>query len=353
MELPSALRQAVDSALTGSSPGELARAAESLSARYRAEVRDGRMHLAEELAAKAYLAVRMPATFAAVRSAMQWVGEARPEWAPVSLLDVGSGPGTAIWAAESRWGSLREITAVESSGAIRRLGEFLGGARPLEDPERSRGAGALGIVRDTGPNAVGPSAPGGRAPPTWLDLDVTAGLPGVAQHDLVTAAYVLNELSAEQQLALVDRLWALTADTLLLVEPGTSAGWQRILAVRSRLIAAGAHLIAPCPHAHACPLVAPDWCHFSRRVARTRIHQLVKGAELAWEDEKYLYLAVSRLPLARAAGSRVLMPPRPASGRVALKLCTPVGTAERRLVTKREGEIFKRARRVEWGGSLA
>jgi len=33
----------------------------------------------------------------------------------------------------------------------------LGGARP---------PGALGIVRDSGQNAVGPSAPGGRAPPT-------------------------------------------------------------------------------------------------------------------------------------------------------------------------------------------
>jgi ribosomal protein RSM22 (predicted rRNA methylase) len=326
MELPIALRQAVDLALTGHSPGELARAADALSARYRAEVRDGKLHLADPLAAKAYLAVRLPATFAAVRMALESVGELQPDWAPATQLDVGSGPGTAIWAAESRWPALQRATAVEASPTIRDLGAAL----------RKRGVFA-------------PPFP----PIEWIEGDITGGLLGLLPHDLVTAAYVLNELSGPEQLALAERLWALTAHTLILVEPGTPAGWQRILAVRARLLELGASIVAPCPHAAACPLLAPDWCHFSRRVARARIHQLVKGAELAWEDEKYIYLAVSRAPRAAPADARVLVPPRHATGRVALKLCTPGGTAEERLITKREGEIFKRARRVEWGDTLA
>jgi ribosomal protein RSM22 (predicted rRNA methylase) len=343
MELPSELRRAVDAALAGHSSTELARAAELLSGRYRAEIQDGKMHLAEDLAVKAYLAVRLPATFAAVRAAMQSVGDLRPQWSPSSLLDVGSGPGTAIWAAESRWTTLRAVTAVEGSAAARIVGSQLRGAGT---------AGPLGRAEDSGANAVGTSAPSGRAQPRWLDLDLNGGLPGVAAHDLVTAAYVLNELTAGQQLALVDRLWALTADTLLIVEPGTPAGWRRILAARGALIGAGAHLIAPCPHAHACPLVAPDWCHFARRVARTRIHQAVKGGELAWEDEKYLYLAVSRAAAASPPYARVLVPPRQASGRAYLKLCTPEGAAVERLVSRREGAVYKSARRSEWGDSF-
>jgi ribosomal protein RSM22 (predicted rRNA methylase) len=283
-------------------------------------VRDGALHLAEELAALAYLAVRLPATFAAVRAAMEFVGERRPGWAPRSLLDVGSGPGTAIWAAESRWGTIPSITAIEASQPIGRL------AQQLLNTAR----GEL----------------------TWETADLTGGLPNQSPRDLVTLAYVLNELSIEQQAALIDRLWALTADTLLIVEPGTPAGWRRILAARQRLIAAGAQLIAPCPHAAACPLAAPDWCHFSRRVARTRVHQLVKDVELAWEDEKYLYLAVARSPLATPAIGRILIPPRHGSGRVLLKLCTPAGSVEERLITKREGEIYQRARRSDWGDSL-
>ncbi|TIU19787.1 MAG: methyltransferase type 11, partial [Mesorhizobium sp.] len=99
-------------------------------------------------------------------------------------------------------------------------------------------------------------------------------------------------------------LWRLTSDTLLIVEPGTPAGWQRVLAVRSQLIEAGAHVSAPCPHEAPCPLVPPDWCHFSRRVARSRLHRLAKEADVPWEDEKFIYLAASRQPAAvRAARS--------------------------------------------------
>jgi len=336
MELPSALRAAVDQALHGHSPTALARAAEQLSARYRGEVRDGGLHLAEAEAALAYLAVRLPATFAAVRAAMEFVGERRPAWTPGSLLDVGSGPGTAIWAAESRWGTIRAITAVEASRPIARLAQQLWAARSP-------------FAKASGDGPDGPDGPHG---PIWQNADLTEGLRSSAPAALVTLAYVLNELSPDQQAALVDRLWTLTADTLLIVEPGTPAGWRRILTARGRLLAQGAYLLAPCPHAQACPLVAPDWCHFSRRVARTRVHQLVKDVELAWEDEKYLYLAATRTPPDQAAPSRILVPPRHGSGRVLLKLCTPEGRKEERLVTKREGEVYKRARRAEWGDSL-
>jgi ribosomal protein RSM22 (predicted rRNA methylase) len=68
------------------------------------------------------------------------------------------------------------------------------------------------------------------------------------------------------------------------VEPGTPKGWQRILAARSRLIENGDHTIAPCPHRDACPISVPDWCHFSRRVARSRIHRRAKDADVPWDD---------------------------------------------------------------------
>ena len=182
----------------------------------------------------------------------------------------------------------------------------------------------------------------------WIAADLAAGLAGLKPADLVTLAYVLDELSPSAIEPLVDRLWALTKDTLVVVEPGTPAGWRRILAVRSRLIAAGAHLAAPCPHQAACPLVAPDWCHFSRRVARSRLHRLAKGGDVPWEDEKFIYVAASRnRPIAPAA--RVLAPPQTASGTVRLKLCQADGTAAERLVTRREGAAFKVARRLDWG----
>lgn len=70
MELPASLRHAVDGALEGVALADLKRASEILSRRYRAETRDGRLHICDELAAKAYLAARLPATYAAVRASL-------------------------------------------------------------------------------------------------------------------------------------------------------------------------------------------------------------------------------------------------------------------------------------------
>jgi ribosomal protein RSM22 (predicted rRNA methylase) len=149
----------------------------------------------------------------------------------------------------------------------------------------------------------------------------------------------------------LERLWRLTADTLVIVEPGTPAGWQRILAARHQLIEAGGHVIAPCPHANACPLQPPDWCHFARRVARSRLHRQAKSADVPWEDEKFIYVAVSRKP-ATAGGARVIGRPRKASGRVTLKLCRTDGSAGDQLFSRRDGEMFKHASRSDWGSSL-
>ena len=112
--------------------------------------------------------------------------------------------------------------------------------------------------------------------------------------DLATAAYVLGELTAGQQMALIT-LAARTAPVVVLVEPGTPAGHRRILTARAQLMAAGYLIAAPCPHQLGCPLdIAGDWCHFGARLPRSALHRQVKGAELSYEDEKFSYVAAVR-----------------------------------------------------------
>lgn len=320
MELPVALRQAVDRALEGVPLSDLAAAAGTLSRRYRAEVRDGRFHLSDDMAARAYLATRLPATYAAIRASLEAVADVRPDFAPLTALDVGAGPGSALWAAAERWPGLEDAVLIEGSDAIRAWGERL-----------AAGASPARIE--------------------WRAGDVASGLPDLAPRDLVTLAYVLAELAPEARDRLVDRLWSLTADTLVIVEPGTPAGSTRILGTRDRLVAAGAHLLAPCPHAAACPLSPPDWCHFSRRVARSRPHRRAKGAEVPWEDEKYIYIAASRRP-GTPPEARVVAPPRSTGGQIRLKLCSRDGAAGDRPLTRRDGAAFKAARRLRWGDAL-
>ncbi len=321
MELPAPLRQAVDGLLEQTSQQALRQAARTLSDRYRAELRDGRLHMAGELAVKAYLAARMPATYAAVRASLDALGQARPDFSPETLLDIGAGPGTVVWAAAELWPGLARATLVEASAAARQTGESL-----------AQRAG-LGVEA------------------TWIDADATLDSPAGRPAELVTASYLLDEIAPAARPGLIERLWSLTLDTLLIVEPGTPAGWRRILDTRRHLTEAGAHILAPCPHQEPCPLAAPDWCHFSRRVARSRIHRLTKDADVPWEDEKFIFVAASRRPAASHA-SRVLTSPKTGSGKVALKLCRPDGRAEEKLFTRRDGPAFKAARRVDWGDAF-
>jgi ribosomal protein RSM22 (predicted rRNA methylase) len=321
MELPAALRQAVDEVLAPFPPGRLAAAARTLSERYRGEVRDGALHIADDVAACAYLATRLPATFAALASALNAVADMRPDFAPATMLDIGAGPGTAMWAAAQVW-PLADALLLERSPAIRRIGARLSGAAALARVD-------------------------------WREADLSRGINAAVQEkrDLVVIAYVLNELAPEARDRLIAESWAATGDMLVVVEPGTPAGWQRILRAREKLIEQGAHPVAPCPHALACPLAPPDWCHFSRKVARTRLHRLIKDADVPWEDEKFAYVAASRQPAQEVEG-RVIGPPRGASGQIGLKLCARDGTWAERRFTRRDGAAYRIARRLGWGDTL-
>ncbi|TKB30725.1 MAG: methyltransferase type 11, partial [Mesorhizobium sp.] len=119
------LRQGVDRLLEQVPLPMLKQAAKTLSDRYRAELRDGRLHMAEDMAVKAYLATRLPATYAAVRASLHAVSEARPDYAPRTLLDVGAGPGTVLWATINLWPDLEQAVLIEAGAAVRRVGEAL------------------------------------------------------------------------------------------------------------------------------------------------------------------------------------------------------------------------------------
>jgi ribosomal protein RSM22 (predicted rRNA methylase) len=320
MELPAPLRQSVDSLLEKVPLPALRQAARTLSERYRAELRDGRLHMGEDMAVKAYLTTRLPATYAAVRASLDALAEALPDFQPKSLLDIGAGPGTMLWATNDVWPDLERAVLVEASAAVRKLGQSLA-------------AGAIGARVD------------------WVAGDATIDLDDAQPADLVSAAYLLDEIAPASLSKLVDRLWRLSAHTLLIIEPGTPAGWRRVIAARGQLIDAGAHVLAPCPHEAPCPLVPPDWCHFSRRVARSRLHRLAKDADVPWEDEKFIYLAASR-QAAPKRSARVIAPPKAGSGKVVLKLCEPDGGAGEQLFSKRDGDVFKAARRADWGDAL-
>ena len=161
---------------------------------------------------------------------------------------------------------------------------------------------------------------------------------------------MIGEIGDAERESLAGLLWAKTRDTLLVVEPGTPAGYARIIALRAQLIADGAHVAAPCPHDGKCPLQAPDWCHFTQRLQRSRAHKQIKGVELPFEDEKFAYVALTRAQVAERP-SRVLAQPAVTKVEIAAKLCTPEGLVLSK-VPRRAKADYASARRWRWGDAV-
>jgi ribosomal protein RSM22 (predicted rRNA methylase) len=317
-DLPAELKAALDGKLRGFSRSDAAGRAASISKTYRDG--GGSAAIRSEADALAYALARMPATYAAVTASLNALVEIRPDFAPKTLLDVGAGPGTATWAAGEAFPSLQDFTLLDANDALRAL--------------------ALGLVTDSF-RLRDVNYERGEARATLKKADTS---------DLVVASYMIGEISDAEQRALAELMWEKTRDTLLVVEPGTPAGYARIIALRDRLITVGAHVAAPCPHDGKCPLQMPDWCHFTQRLQRSRAHKQVKGAELPFEDEKFAYVALTRVPV-ETRPARVLAQPAVTKIEITAKLCTPTGLVVTK-VPRRAKADYASARRWRWGDAV-
>ncbi|WP_369388846.1 small ribosomal subunit Rsm22 family protein [Streptomyces sp. CG1] len=312
-----ALRRRLADLLDGLPPKQASGAVERLIANYRGETPTHTPILRDRADVAAYAAYRMPATFEAVHAALEACAAAMPDWTPGSHTDVGGGTGAATWAVTATWPGERGVTVLDWAEPALALGREIAGANP-----DLRGA-------------------------RWQRARIGAGLT-LDDTDLVTVSYVLNELSEPDRTALVDAA-AAAAQAVVIVEAGTPAGYARVIEARDRLVRAGLHVVAPCPHSAACPIEpGKDWCHFSARVSRSSLHRQVKGGTLPYEDEKFSYVVATRLP-AEPAPARIVRRPQIRKGQVLLDLCEADEQLRRTTVTKRHGTLYKAARDAEWG----
>lgn len=137
-------------------------------------------------------------------------------WAPTSMLDVGSGPGTAVWAAREVWGpqALREVVLVEPSRSMSQVAEHL-----------------LTLS----------GAPGGVM--HRRSLAEVARLHRGARFDLVVVSGTLGELTGDRERdSLIADAWDMTADggVLVIAEPGHRWGARVVQRSRDLLLARAA-----------------------------------------------------------------------------------------------------------------
>ena len=314
--LPTSLSTALDEEISRFPYSKLQKAAEELSRRYRQQV-EGHM-MWSEIDRLAYVAMRLPATYAVVKKVLEETHLRMFDAKLETLLDLGAGPGTVMWAAQAALPHLKHVTEVEQDEELIALGQRLAAHNPSSVQ--------------------------------WMKQDITH-LPALEPHDVVVLSYVIGELSQEALETLLLKAWQLARQTLVIIEPGTPHHFVKVLQARTLMIQAGAFLVAPCPHALQCPLAAAgDWCHFYERVERSRLHRQLKAAELGYEDEKYSYIVAAKVP-GESYPARIVRAPQRHSGHVEFQLCTAEGLKHKTL-SRRDKENYKKARKLDWGDIL-
>jgi ribosomal protein RSM22 (predicted rRNA methylase) len=256
----------------------------------------------------AYLAARLPTTYKVVQDVFQ---QLPTTFRPQSLIDLGSGPGTATLASFVHWPDLAQAVLVENDVQLLQWSQFLLGSQLA----------------------------------TFQCANLATYQPPVA--DLVVLSYVLTELSGSDRQNLLVKAWQACQAMLVVIVPGTPRAFTTLLQCRDYLIQQGAWVVAPCPHHERCPLAdAQDWCHFAASVVRPDFQKRAKKGSLGWEVEKYSYLIVSRFPTQRPQG-RIIRRPIKASGHSIFDVCTE-GKLVRQTVSKSQPD-YMQLKKKEWG----
>nr|WP_203600438.1 small ribosomal subunit Rsm22 family protein [Streptomyces sp. SID10853] len=345
------MRTALAGLLDGLPPKQAAQAVERLIANYRGTTPTGTPLLRDRSDVAAYAAYRMPATYEAVRAALDAFRAAVPGWVPARHTDIGGGTGAATWAVAGAWDDPDGPDVAD----VPDVADAADGPGGVSGPGGDNGPGtrrttvldwaepALVLGRELAARSGSPAL----RTADWQRSRIGPGLT-LESTDLVTVSYVLGELTEAGRAAVVDAA-AEAAQAVVVVEPGTPDGYLRIMAARDRLAAAGLRTAAPCPHSDACPIErGTDWCHFSARVSRSSLHRQVKGGSLAYEDEKFSYVAAFRGEVSTVQ-ARVVRRPQIRKGLVQLELCTEAGGLTRETVSKRHGDLYRAARDTAWG----
>ena len=323
MKLPDILETEIIEKLQNTNLKDLKFKASDLSTKYMNDERKGQTLLSTYQDAIVYSVMRMPATYAAVRKILEQIESNLYEIN--SYMDVGAGTGAATWAVNDML-NVKKVTCIEREDAMQRLGKEL--MQKQED------------LRET----------------KWINLDVVKqDLPVKA--DLIIASYMINEIREEERLQVVEKLFNNTNKILIIIEPGTPAGFGNIRRIQKYAIDGNIKILAPCIGQTICQLPEDDWCHTTVRISRNKYHKYLKSGTAPYEDEKFSYIVLTKTSnignenMTKNIESRILRHPIIEKGKVTMKLCDN-GEITERTITKGEKDLFKEAKKKDCGDML-
>jgi len=290
-------------------------------------------YLADEGLRNAYLVYYLPANRSKIMLPLQELARhtsAVFAQQKLRVLDIGSGPGTALLGVLEFFSSRTPAPQLECF-AVDQVAENLKAAELLFADARS--VTSLDAVLKT----------------TRSDIEAMARhLSGA--YDLIILSNVLNEIAHNDEAKLEKRV-ALLKELLLrhlaehgsciIIEPSLRETSRDLLQVRDSLASNGLHVYSPCLFSTACPaLVNPkDWCHEDRPWDPPEVvKEIDKKTGLRKDSLKFSYLVLRKdgLSLSDICGRtafRVVSEPLVSKGKIEYYVC---GQGVRKLITRQD-----------------
>ncbi|CAE6495971.1 unnamed protein product [Rhizoctonia solani] len=139
----------------------------------------------------------------------------------------------------------------------------------------------------------------------------------IPERSLALCAFTLSEIpSGTARKRMVIEMWDSGAEWMVIIDHGTTSGFDSVAQARELLLELGrqelnsqsegqegsrergSHVVAPCPHSHACPLHSSpntrDICHFTQRVQAPPFLRHTKHSDEGHEDVAYSYVVIRR-----------------------------------------------------------
>jgi ribosomal protein RSM22 (predicted rRNA methylase) len=328
LNLPEKITQSIEAILSQPENSQWLKRAEVLHTRYT----EGKRHpqesfLKDSVDIAAYLGMRVPATFAQIAGALYQLKEAYPDFKVESVLDLGSGPGTAVWATKQVFPELQTATCIDNEGTLLTVGREIFNASGME----------IDISWE----------------PDSLRSDFGSKN---KKFDLVIIGSVLNELTEEERIKVVSRAFTQCSGVLVIVEPGTPKG-AKIVEEAYKTFENKNFLVAP--YLENTFIEGDDhWIHFAQRFIRPefqrRVRQQMRISSLMasdWEETKYSYIALSKYQPQKTAWGRLLAPIKKQKAWFDITVLTAKGI-EKLQVFKRDKEKYNLVRKLKWGDTL-
>ncbi|MEK7577671.1 MAG: small ribosomal subunit Rsm22 family protein [Patescibacteria group bacterium] len=327
--LPPLIADATAKILSRSDVRELSTDAKLLHDRYMTEDKErNSTYLKGPKDMLAYLSLRFPATYAQLMGALFQIKERIPNWEPKTMLDLGCGPATGMFAAKEVFPSITTAMGIDRERYFLSIGEELLYESKLD-------------MKATWEQKTIPS---------FLDASQEA------KYDLIIISNVLNELTVELREQLVEKLIECSSGVVLLLEAGNNRGSQ-IIQKTAQDLSEKQTLIAP--YLNNTFVKKEDfWVHFPQRFIRPefqrRIRQSMRESDLMasdWEEAKYSFVAFGNVPIGNNMYGVCVGAVQKYHGYITLPVLTADGIQEIK-VMKRHKEQYRLAKEIKWGENI-